>query len=130
MHVVRDLSKFEIPEGEFWYLSSPYTKYKFGLAVATRIVSRVAGRLFAARLPFFAPIPHSHTIAELGKVDALDHEAWMHLDRPLMLAAYGLIVVRMSGWQDSTGIGEEIDYFTAAGKPIEYLDPIPEDLKP
>ena len=39
-----------------------------------------------------------------------------------MRAAACLIVVKMDGWEQSTGIRLEMDAFDRAGKPIWYLD--------
>jgi hypothetical protein len=119
---VQDLIR--IPEGEFWYLASPYTKYRDGLDAAAAIVSRVAGRLFQSDVPFFCPVAHTYAIAKFAKVDKLAHAKWMALDRPMMLAAYGIVIVRMHGWQDSKGIGEEEDYFVSASKPRVFIDPL------
>lgn len=119
----------DIPDGEGWYLASPYTKYRTGLDGANRVICRVAARLLRERVPLFSPIAHTHAIAVHGEMALLDHAGWMAADRWLMIAAYGMIVVKMPGWQDSRGVGEEIDYFTAAGKPIEYLQPLPEELR-
>lgn len=117
----------EIPEGEFWYVASPYTKYRDGHDAAVAVVSRVAGRLFDAGISFLSPVAHAYAICKFANVDKLAHRRWMDLDRPFMLSAYGIVIVRMRGWQDSDGLGEEDDYFVSSGKPRVFIDPVHSD---
>lgn len=128
MIVIKDLSLLkDIPEGDYWYLSTPYTRYRYGHDAAYHAACKVAARLVNAGISIFCPIAHSRGISPHLKAD--NHVTWMEVDRPLMRASYGLVVVRLSGWQDSRGVGEELDYFTAAAKPIEYIDPLPQEVK-
>lgn len=107
----------------FWYLASPYSKYPLGLEDAFRAVCRARGLLVAAGIPCFAPIIHSHPVAEHGGLDPLDHNIWLPSERPIMDAAAGLIVLRICGWDTSYGVGVEMDFFRAKGLPIVFMDP-------
>lgn len=105
----------------YWYLASPYSKYPLGLEAAYRDSCKAAGWLLKRSLNVFCPIAHSHPIAQFGDCAHRDHDFWMRVDKPLVDHACGMIIVEMPGWQDSTGVKMEIDWFTAAGKPIYYL---------
>lgn len=110
-----------LPDGGFWYLATPYTNYPAGHQNAWDRACRVAARLLQANIPVFSPIAHGHQISRSLEADT--HEFWMKVNRPLMDAAHGLIVVTMDGWWESRGITEEREIFTAAGKPVIYLPP-------
>lgn len=110
-------------ESGFWYLGTPYSKYAGGTEEAFFRACEIAARLIACKIPVFSPIAHSHPIAELGGLDALDHGIWLPADRPFMEAAFGLIVGMMPGWKESVGLAHEIEFFREAGKPVIYLDP-------
>ena len=107
----------------FWYLATPYSKFKDGIESANRIACEQTALLIRAGVPTFSPIAHTHPIAIHGGIDPFAHEIWLPADAPLMHAAAGLIVCMMDGWRDSYGIGVEIDTFAKAGKPIVYMEP-------
>jgi hypothetical protein len=51
------------------------------------------------------------------------HEAWMDDDRPKMRGAAGLISARLSSWEKSKGMAQELNFFRELVKPIVLLDP-------
>lgn len=107
----------------YWYLATPYSKYRTGIEAAFEMASREAARLLKSGIVVFCPIAHTHPIALHGQIDPKAHDLWMAADRPLMEAAVGLIAVRADGWEESIGMAEEIRTFKAAGKPILFMDP-------
>lgn len=107
----------------FIYLATPYTKFKGGLEEANRLASKYAAALLEAKLPVFSPIAHSHAIAIHGKLAGKDHSIWMPLDFAFTESAFALVVCKMQGWEESYGIGLEIDFFTKNKKPIYYWQP-------
>jgi len=135
----------DLPEGEFWYIASPYSKYP-GTGIVGKILShmvrvhvyprlarrvllwlafieasKVSCELVRKRIPVYCPIAHTHPLAIFGKADPLDHKVWLPADLPMMKSAHGLIVVKMPGWDESYGIAQEVDEFVVAGKPVLYL---------
>lgn len=107
---------------EYWYLASPYSKYAEGLEAAFVEASKIAARLIVNGTKVYCPIAHTHPIAVLGGLDALDHTLWMPVDEPFMEHAVGLLIAEdMEGWEDSYGIQQEILTFTRANKPIKYV---------
>lgn len=110
----------------FAYLATPYSKYKDGMAQAYVDACLAAAHLVKQGRGVFSPIAHTHGIAEFGNIDKLDHDIWLPADQPMMDAASSLVVVKMPGWDESYGVGVEIETFKRAGKPIEYMEwPIP-----
>lgn len=122
------LSELKLDHG-FWYLATVYTKHPNGVHDAARVAGKLAGRLTQRGVPVFSPICHSHLIALAAHLNPVDHDFWMAADRPMMVAARGLIVATMEGWTQSRGITEEIAEFNKAGKPIWMIDPLTPDLE-
>lgn len=105
------------------YLATPYSRYKGGIAPAFVDACKLAAKLMTCRVKVCSPIVHCHSIAMHGAINPLDHAIWLPFDMAMMSAADTLIVAHMEGWDESFGIGEEIKFFEAAGKPIFDLDP-------
>lgn len=110
----------------YWYIGSPYSKYPGGLQEAFRIACAETARFMAAGVPVFCPIAHSHSVAQHGDLPKKDHDFWMSVDKPMVDAAIGLIVLTMEGWRESEGLQQEIKWFKEARKPIRYLRPTTE----
>ena len=114
----------------FYYLASPYSKFPGGIDAAFEEVCREAALLVRAGVPVYSPIAHTHPVAIHGDIDPFDHNIWLEADRTFMEAAKGMILCRMEGWETSYGIGKELEYFQAAGKPVIHMTPglVPEEL--
>jgi hypothetical protein len=114
----------------FWYLATPYSKWANGIDDAAFVAAEVAAKIIRRGVPVYSPIAHTHPIAVVGNIDPLDHAIWMPMDKPIFDAAVGLIVAMLEGWRESYGIGKEIAWCEAAGKPIFMLDPKTMELSP
>lgn len=106
---------------EFWYLATPYSRYPHGKDTAHHVACEVAARCFKAGILVFAPIPHGHAIATIGKLEG-DFDTWERFDIAMLSVAAGLIVVKMEGWDKSDGIAREKAWCEANGKPIIEMD--------
>lgn len=107
----------------FWYLATPYSKYPGGIEEAFKVACRAAADLIRSGVRVYSPIAHTHPVAIHGNIDPYAHEIWLPADVPFMEAARGLIVLKAESWERSYGIGEEIKAFSAAGKPVLYMEP-------
>ena len=107
----------------FYYLASPYSKYPLGITAAHFHVCQQAALLIRSGVPVYSPIAHTHPIAQFGDIDPFDHDIWLPLDRHMMDAAGGLIILKMEGWSRSYGMGTELAYFAEQDRPIVYMDP-------
>lgn len=108
------------------YVATPYAKYKFGTDVAFMEAERHTEHLaFAYRIPAFSPIVHGHRLSRHRRLEPCDHDLWMRLNQPLMEGAEAMILVKLSGWDESRGVAEEAAYFQSAGKPIVEMEALP-----
>lgn len=105
------------------YLATPYSRYPGGLVHAFWAAAELAGALLKAGVNVYSPIAHMHPIAMYSDLDPLDHSIWLPLDELMMRRCDVLIVAYLSGWDESTGIKREIEFFQTARKPILDLDP-------
>jgi len=108
--------------GKAVYVATPYTKYGHGHAAAAYDAAEVAARLIDYGLSPMSPIAHSHAVATVGRLDKVDGYLWQRVDAPWVRVAEACVVVKMPGWEESAGVQHEIAEFTAAGKPVVYLD--------
>lgn len=108
----------------FWYLASPYAKWKSKDDAAAHVAA-IAGRLLAQGVTTFSPIAHWHFIRQYAPtINSLTHDEWLQTDKHFVDQAYGLIVAGLPGWKESAGVAEEIGWFKEAGKPMFLLDPM------
>jgi hypothetical protein len=106
----------------YWYIATPYSKYPAGLDAAFWEAVRIRAELVRLSIPNFVPIVHSHTVAIEGRFDPRSHALWMEDDQPFIDVAGGLIVVKLEGWEGSTGIALERLAFRKAGKPELWME--------
>lgn len=115
--------KLDDLRGSLCYLATPYTHYKLGLEAAAYDAAEIAAKLMKRGLFIFAPIPHSHAIAKVGRLDKTDADFWEWADRPFVERSDALIVAMMEGWEDSRGVQHEVASFLIANKPVIYVEP-------
>jgi hypothetical protein len=129
----------------FWYLASPYSKYRrngvhysernlkdnLHLSHAWEDVMSIHSRLIEAHgLKVYSPIGTGHPVSVDAGIDPYSHDFWLKLDKNFVEQAFGLIVAGMLGWRDSFGIGQEIKWFGEAQKPRYFLDLISWAVQP
>ena len=126
-----ELADLAVPsKGGFYYLATPYTKWRAGPDDACRMAAELAGEFVKLGIPVFSPIAHAHVIATAAGIDPLDHKIWLPADKPFVAAAIGLVVAAVPGWRESYGVGQEIEWFTLAKKPRFLLNPDTLKLQP
>jgi hypothetical protein len=107
------------------YLASPYTPHA-GEPIEERVTAaaKAAARLMEQGCVVFAPIPHSHGIAEhLDDATRFDHEFWLRQDLAILAHAELLVVLRLPGWERSKGVAREIAFAKERGIPMMWMDP-------
>ncbi|QWY83598.1 TIR domain-containing protein [Rhizobium phage RHph_X2_26] len=109
----------------FTYVATPYSKWfkTFGLEKAARCAAELTGELISSGLRCYSPIAHCHFVAMSNYLDPLDWKLWMAQCAPMMEAANGAVILMLPGWQESSGVTAEIEYFTKARKPILFVKP-------
>lgn len=104
------------------YLAVPYT-HKDPKVVEERFhkVNKVAGKLMSEGLIIFSPISHTHPIAVAGSLPT-DWAFWKNFDTAYLQASKKLIILKLEGWEKSTGVTAEINLAKELGIPIEYIN--------
>lgn len=104
------------------YLASPYSKYSEGRAKAFIKACQKAASLMGQGYKIFCPIAHSHCIEIHGMLDIKNGEFWLKQDFAVLKHCDELWVYKMEGWEESVGVKAEIEFASAAGIPIKYID--------
>lgn len=104
----------------FWYLATPYSKHPRGLEAAHQEAIDAAVICIRAGVMVYSPIAHTHAIAVTGNLPG-HYEQWAALDEAMIAASNGIIVVKMDGWDQSSGIAAEIKEAEGLGKPVIYM---------
>jgi len=112
-------------ERGFWYLASPYAKWG-DFEQAFQHAAAIAGRCLKQGVFVFSPISHCHPISEYGMGECSNHDVWMPLDKQFVDASFGIIVAGFPGWDESRGIGMEVQWAKEQGKSVWLMSP--EDL--
>ena len=105
------------------YLSTPYSKFPRGLDAAFIEACKLTAALIKTGIAVYSPIAMCHPVALHGGIDPHDQAFWLDFDQAMLHACRTLIVAHMEGWQESTGIAHEIEFFEKRHRPIFDLDP-------
>jgi hypothetical protein len=106
------------------YLACPYThpdpeirRRRFEAA------TKAAAELIRQGNIVYSPITMTHPIdMELaGRANTLGSDYWVAFDEAFMEMCSEIVILQLDGWQESSGIARELDYFRSAGKPIRYM---------
>lgn len=107
---------------DYTYLASPYSHADEAVRLLRyEQVALVAGKLALTGEIVFCPITHSHQIG-VAINRPVDHDFWLRLDRPFLVHASRCKVLRLDGWEKSSGVREEIELSDHLGIPVTYLD--------
>lgn len=106
----------------FAYLASPYSLYPHGRDRAVEDVALIAATLIHAGVQLFCPVAHSALLVRAG-IPPLDGTLWARINAPFLGCCSVLILARMDGWRESSGIAAEVDFFERHAKPIYDLYP-------
>lgn len=105
------------------YLACPYSHKEHYMLVARHLmVNKVTANLMSKGMYIYSPISHSHPVAESGEAVPRGWDWWGAYDRHIITLCVGMIVLRLPGWETSTGVQAEIKWATELGLPIEYID--------
>ena len=91
------------------------------MGIRNRKVTKVAAKILQAGYNVFSPITHSHYIAKIGKLPALDHEFWLNLDKWYVDRCDEVFVYDQYGWENSIGVNREMDWAWWSGKKVSLI---------
>jgi hypothetical protein len=104
------------------YLASPYSHADPAVRQARFAAAcRAGAKLIMRGLIVFSPIAHSHAICQHGV--PLDWHFWQAHDLAFLAMCDEVVVLKLDGWELSTGVQAEIAAAKALGKPVSFLDP-------
>lgn len=105
------------------YLASPYSHADPAVRRRRfRASCRAAAVMLKKGLMVFNPLAHSVPIAACG-LDDMNHDFWMHVDRPYLEWCHMVMVLTLEGWRESRGANMEIAAARAMGKPVSFISP-------
>lgn len=112
---------------EIVYVACPYsaadpkvTEYR------VELFARTSARLMKQGYMTFSPVMN-HLVRKFSDLPG-DWDYWQHYCRAFLKKSSKLLVLRIPGWDTSTGVSEEIRLATEWNIPIQWYDPHVEDL--
>ena len=117
-------------KGELIYLATPYS-HKDPKVMEKRFddVNKVAAKLMSEGFYVFSPISHTHPIKLAGSLSGGVRslpggwDYWEGFDRTMIKNCKCLVVLKLEGWEQSTGVQAEIKIAKELGLSVEYIDP-------
>lgn len=96
------------PETSLVYLASPYSHDDPSVREDRfQAACRAAAHLMRAGLRVFSPIAHTHPILLASDLPT-GWEFWEAYDEAVLRACRALVVLKLDGWKDSTGVRGEV----------------------
>jgi hypothetical protein len=108
------------------YLAGPYTK---GSAAARdarfHALTTTAAKLIKQGHIVYSPITMTHPIDRVLAYDGqtLGSDFWVAFDEAFMAACSSIYVLRLPGWDESSGVKRELAFFAERGILPQFLDP-------
>lgn len=107
-----------------WYLATPYRAFAGDFDEACEAACEQAAHLMDAGVLVFSPVSHTHGIARQMPVqNHTDNDFWMRQDLAVLDRCDGLIVCKLSNWDKSEGVRQEIEHAANRRIPIVYMEP-------
>jgi nucleoside 2-deoxyribosyltransferase len=106
------------------YLACPYTDPDHMVRLERfNFATQAAASLIAKGHIVFSPITMTHPIDVVmaGDQNTLGSDFWVQFDQAFMERCDEFVLLAIDGWQKSGGVRREIEYFTAARKPLWKL---------
>ena len=109
------------------YLACPYTHPSPAVRLQRFQMSAIAAAWLIVRRNkiVYSPITSSHPVNLVmieSKVE-MPTELWLKYDEAFMQNCSECIVLKIEGWDISTGVKFEMEFFKQAGKPVSFLTP-------
>ena len=110
---------FSIPD--YSYIASPYSHPdKWVQHERYLAVMKFVARCMNEGEFVYSPILHCHELARNFNLPG-DHLYWQKMNRAMQGHAAKTIVLRLTGWDVSKGVQDEITYAKLIEQPIEYV---------
>ena len=108
----------------FLYLASPYTHPSPTIREERfQAACRATAKLMLEGRCVFSPISHSHPVDTcIGTPQSGDF--WKMQDVPILRHASELVVLKLDGWEQSSGIKWEIELARNLHIPVTFMEPV------
>jgi len=104
------------------YIGSPYSHPDDSIRESNyQKVSALAAHLCSKGDVCFSPITYGHTLIGFKSMPT-DWAFWKNFCISFLSVCEELIVYKMTGWEDSKGLGEEISFARDTGIKVTYMD--------
>jgi hypothetical protein len=108
------------------YLGGPYTHHLPHIRLERfASITRAAAKLIQQGRIVYSPLTMTHPI-DLVMADAgetLGSDYWVKFDEAFMEFCTEMVVLRLSGWEQSSGVKREVAYFRQRCRPVTFMDP-------
>ena len=110
---------------KYFYLSNPYSGSDEQKSKRAELAARACGRLIKDRVFTLSPIVHNHAMMKTYNDFSLEERRSVILDFDfsLLAASKGMIVLKIEGWEESYGVGKEIEFCKKNDIAIHYYTP-------
>jgi hypothetical protein len=108
------------------YLACPYTHPDSHVREARfRAATRAAAALIKEGYVVYSPITMTHPIDVVlaGTTSTLGSDYWVAFDEAFMDICSEMVILKVDGWDRSSGIRREREYFESQGKPVRFIQP-------
>lgn len=107
---------------ELIFISSPYT-HKDTQITEDRVimVSKFSAKLVSEGYVAISPIVYGHTLLKFHDMPS-DWQFWKNYCETFILKCDKVIVLKLDGWEDSTGVKGEIEFAKLHNIPVEYVE--------
>ena len=116
----------QLPAREIIYLACPYTHPDSKVRELNfRTATEAAAVLIREGHIIYSPITMTHPIDVViaGTTATLGSDYWVAFDEAFMDACSEIVILKVEGWDTSSGIRREMEYFKKQGKPIRFMSP-------
>ncbi len=112
----------------YYYLACPYNGTPEEMTERANFATKAASYFLQQRIHVFSPITHNHPcvpfLPPMGRKER--QHLFLSFDFEFLEHAKGMIILQLSGWENSEGIQKEIQFCEANDIPIHRCNP--EDL--
>src|SRR5260370_25301843 len=91
-----------------------------------RAATSAAAKLIERGRIVFSPVTMTHPIDRVlaGEHHTLGSKFWVRFDEPFMERCDEIVILRVDGWEKSSGVSRERRFFQDRGLPVSFMDPI------
>lgn len=108
-------------EPGYFYLASPYSHPDPDMMQARYEAARDMTAVLANSGIFcFCPIAHTHDMAKANHLPT-NFEFWDNWNQAMIRGSCGIIVLKLTGWEESKGVTAELQFARSIGKPILWM---------